>query len=471
MTASRRALALALAALFATSALAAPKPDPTATARQLGQTALKDDWSYKFLEGLTTEVPKRLGGSPEMKIAAEWAAARLKKAGFDSVTIEPFPMTGWARGAESAAVVSPAPQNLVITALGNSVATPAEGIDVEIALFRSYAELLAAPAGSLTGKIAVVTQRMVRAEDGSGYGVMSGSVRGKGASEAARRGAIAYLCRSIGTDNHRIAHTGAMFYAEDAPKIPAAALSNPDADQLERLAARGPVKVHLLLTPTSFADAQSYNVVAEIKGREKPDEFVLIGGHLDAWDLGTGAIDDGAGVAIAAGAGRLIAALPRHPKRTIRVILFGAEERGFSGAAYSKAHAAEAPKIVVGSESDFGARPVYALRVPAGTEKSPFSVALNAALVPLGVNLSGDPARFGGSDFDELQELGMPVISLRQRGIDYFDLHHTADDTFDKVDPAELAQNVAVWASFAYLAAETEIDLRAPVASAPAAPK
>ena len=256
-------------------------------------------------------------------------------------------------------------------------------------------------------------------------------------------------------------HTGAMRYLDDAPKIPAGALSNPDADQLERLAARGSVRVHLVLTPTVVPNAQSWNVVAEIKGREKPDEMVLIGGHLDSWDLGTGAIDDGAGVAIAAGAGRLIQKLPHHPKRTIRVILFGAEERGFSGEAYAKAHA-ETGKMVVASESDFGARPVYSLRVPAGTDKSPFAVALAGALMPLGVYSSAEPARFGGSDFDELQQAGVPVISLRQRGSDYFDLHHTADDTFDKVDPKELAQNVAVWADFAYLAAEMDIDLRQP---------
>jgi hypothetical protein len=454
--------------LLAAPANASPKSDPSAVARRLAQTAATDDWSYRFLEGLTTEVGERLAGTPAMERAALWAQAQLKRAGFDKVTAESFPMTGWVRGAESAQVVAPAPQSLIVTALGNSVATPADGITAEIALFRTYAELIAAPAGSLKDKIAVVTQRMVRAEDGSGYGVMSGSVRGRGASEAARRGAAAYLCRSVGTDNHRIAHTGAMRYADDAPRIPAAALSNPDADQLERLAARGAVKIHLLLTPTSSPDAQSWNIVAEVKGRERPDEIVLIGAHLDSWDLGTGATDDGAGVAIVAGAGRLIAALPRHPKRTVRVILFGAEERGFSGAAYAAAHKTEAARMVVASESDFGARTVYALRLPEGTEKSPFALALTSALTPLGINLSADPARFGGSDFDELQDLGVPVISLRQRGADYFDIHHTADDTFDKVDPQELAQNVAVWADFAYLAAETDIDLRKAAPPAPA---
>lgn len=443
---------------------AGPKADPAAIAGQLRDKALKDDWGYRFLEGLTTEVGPRLPGTPQMERSVAWTQAQMKAASYDKVYAESFPMSLWLRGEETAEVVAPAAQKLVITALGNSVATPSEGIEAPIALFRSFADLLAAPVGSLAGKIAVVTPRMIRAEDGSGYGVMSGTMRGRAPSEAAKRGAVAILIRSVGTDTHRIAHTGAMRYAEDAPKIPAAALSNPDADQLERLAARGAVKLRLVLTPKFIPDGQSWNVVGEIRGREMPNELVLIGGHLDSWDLGTGAVDDGAGVAIAAAAGRLIAQLPKRPKRTIRVILFGAEERGFSGAAYAKAHAAEAPNMVVMSESDFGADTIYSFRVPEGADKAPLTLALIDALAPLGINLGFDPARFGGSDFSELQELGVPVILLRQRGADYFDLHHTSDDTIDKVDPKAIAQNVAAWAAFTYLAAEMDIDLRKPAA-------
>jgi Zn-dependent M28 family amino/carboxypeptidase len=189
---------------------------------------------------------------------------------------------------------------------------------------------------------------------------------------------------------------------------------------------------------------------------------VLIGAHLDSWDLGTGATDDGAGDAIVAGVGRLIAALPRHPKRTVRVVLFGAEELDYSNAAYERAHAAETAKIVMAGETDFGARRIYAMRLPPGAAAGPFGQTIGALLPPLGVLLMPDGALFGGPDIQGLAHDGVPVISLSQNGWDYFDIHHTADDTFDKVDAAELAQNVAVWAALTYLAAETDVDFRAP---------
>jgi Zn-dependent M28 family amino/carboxypeptidase len=250
------------------------------------------------------------------------------------------------------------------------------------------------------------------------------------------------------------------------PRIPAAALANPDADQLERLTARGPVRLRLVLTPTSHENATSWNVVGEVRGSERPEEIVLIGAHLDSWDLGTGAIDDGAGVAIVSAAGKLIAALARHPKRTVRVVLFGAEEMDYSGAAYARMHAAEAGQIALAGETDFGARKVYMLVPPAGAAKSAFIRLLSEALVPLGIFLGRDPALFAGDDVRGLQAAGIPVIAMRQNGLDYFDIHHTADDTFDKIEPQELAQNVAAWAATAYLAAETDTDFRA-LAAAP----
>jgi len=317
-----------------------------------------------------------------------------------------------------------------------------------------------APPGSLAGCIAVVTQRQTRFQDGSGYGAAN-PVRRAGPSEAARRGAVAYLHRSLGTDSHRLPHTGALNYKDDAPQIPAAALSNPDADQLERLAARGPVTVRLILTPFSIPNERAHTVIAEIKGREKPNEVVLIGAHLDSWDLGTGAIDDGAGCAIVAGAARLIAALPQRPRRTIRVVLFGAEEMDDSGPTYAAAHGSAAGGIVIAGESDFGARKVVAFQLPAGAQSSGFAHDLTRALAPLGVVASPNPALLGGDDIRPLAKLGVPVVSLRQNGIDYFDIHHTADDTLDKVDRAELAQVTAAWAAFAWLAAESDIDFRA----------
>ena len=455
-------LALLLIALAPT---ARGQDSDAAIAHKLRDTALKDDWGYRFLETLTTTVGQRLAGTEAEARAATWAEATLKSAGFDEVHRESFPITAWIRGREEASVVSPSPQRLVVTALGGSVATTPEGITAEIAVFHLYSDLLRAAPGSLAGKIAVVTEAMPRVMDGASYGAAN-PIRRLGPSEAAKRGAIAYLHRSLGTDNHRLAHAGATNYEADAPRIPAAALSVPDAEQLDRLAARGKVRVKLVLTPTEDASAKSWTVSAEIKGSERPDEIVLIGAHLDSWDLGTGAIDDGAGDAIVAGAARLIAALKPHPKRTLRVVLFGAEEMNYSGPAYAKMHAEEAPHIALAAESDFGARNIYAFLAPPGAAETPFIHSLADTLTPLGIFLAREPAQNSGDDIAPLHAAGVPVIAMRQNGLDYFDIHHTADDTFDKVDPHELAQNIAAWAAMTYLAAQSDLDFRKLAANA-----
>jgi len=452
-------VALAASASTMIAADTEPSGSLVATASSLGQRALNDPAAFNFVESLTTEIGQRLAGTDAHRRAVAWAETRLKAAGFENVHSEPFTLPAWIRGAESAEIVGTVPQHLAVTALGGSVATDANGVEAEISLFRTYDDLLAAAPGSLNGKIAVVTQRMVRAQDGSGYGAAN-PIRRRGPSEAAKRGAVAYLLRSLGTDNHRLPHTGALNYEDGAPRIPAAALAIPDADQLERLAALGPVRIRLLLTPTVRESAPSWNVVGEIKGGERPDEIVLIGGHLDSWDLGTGATDDGAGVAIVFGAARLIAGLPRHPSRTVRVVLFGAEEMNFSGAAYAQAHQGEAGKIVVASEADFGARNVYSVQLPAGAAAGEFGRTLDRIIAPLGANLDRRSALGGGDDIRELQKTGVPVASLRQDGLDYFDTHHTADDTLDKIDPKQLAQAVAVWSVFTYLAAASDVDFR-----------
>jgi Peptidase family M28 len=458
------AIALAASAR-ATIATDAPPNSLVVTASGLGQRALDDPAAFDFVQSLTTEIGQRLAGTEAHRRAVGWAEARLKAAGFENVHSEPFTFPAWIRGDESAEIVGSVPQHLAVTALGGSVATDANGVEAEISLFRTYDDLLAAAPGSLNGKIAVVTQRMVRAQDGSGYGAAN-PIRRLGPSEAAKRGAVAYLLRSLGTDSHRLPHTGALNYEDGAPRIPAAALAIPDAEQLERLAAKGPVRVRLLLTPTVQANAPSWNVVGEIKGKERPDEIVLIGAHLDSWDLGTGATDDGAGVAIVFGAARLIAGLPNRPGRTIRVVLFGAEEMNFSGAAYAQAHEAEAGKIVVAGEADFGARNVYSVQLPGGAASSDFGRMLDRIITPLGANLDRRPALGGGDDIRELQKAGVPVVSLRQDGSDYFDTHHTADDTLDKIDPKQLDQAVAVWSAFTYLAAVSDVNFRSLAATA-----
>jgi hypothetical protein len=459
------AVALAASAGATIRATDAPSESLVVTASSLGQKALNDPAAFDLVESLTTEIGPRLAGTEAHRRSVAWAEARLKAGGFENVHSEPFTIRAWIRGAESAEIVGSVPQHLAITALGGSVATDANGIEAEIALFRTYDDLLAAAPGSLNGKIAVVTQRMVRAQDGSGYGAAN-AIRRSGPSEAAKRGAVAYLLRSLGTDSHRLPHTGALNYQDGAPQIPAAALAIPDAEQLERLAALGPVRIRLLLTPVVQENAPSWNVVGEVRGTERPDEIVLIGGHLDSWDLGTGATDDGAGIAIACGAARLIAGLPQRLSRTIRVVLFGAEEMDFSGAAYAQAHEAETGKIVVAAEADFGARNVYSVQLPSGAAGSDFGHTLQRIIAPLGANVDSRPALGGGDDIRKLQKAGVPVVSLRQDGLDYFDTHHTADDTLDKIDPKQLDQAVAVWSAFTYLAAASDVDFRSLAATA-----
>jgi hypothetical protein len=439
------------------AALPAQAADRTALrhAQTLAEYALADGWAYDFLRDLSTHVGARLAGTPAMARALDFAEDQLNGIGLGNVHREPFAMTAWIRGPEAGEVIEPSPQKLVLTGLGGSVPTPERGIAAEVALFTHYADFLAAKPGVLENRIVVVTERMPRLADGSGYRTLN-PMRRAGPSEAARRGAVAYLLRSLGTDAHRLAHTGAVNYTEDAPKIPAAALAGPDAEQLERLALAGPVRLRLVLRPTVDAHAKSANVVGEIKGRERPDEVVLIGAHLDSWDLGTGAVDDGIGLATVTAVARLIARMPVHPKRTIRLVLFGAEEMEFSGPAYAAAHKDEAAKIVLASESDFGIGPVERVALPAGAAAGALGHDLRRVLRHIDAELDTTPAPFGGSDVSPLQKLGVPVAMLRQNGLTYFDVHHTADDTFDKVDPKSLAQCVAAWAAFAYLTAESD---------------
>ena len=438
-----------------------------ARAEALRDRALKGSGAYDILESLTTEIGPRLAGSDAEHRAAAWGVETLKALGFVNVHTERFPVPGWTRGAETAEVVSPYPQRLIIAALGGSVATPPEGVEGEIVVFRTYDALLAAAPGSLTGKIAVVTQPIPRTQDGLGYG-MNYRIRGQGASEAARRGAIAYLMRSLATGDRRDPHTGAMTYAANAPKIPAAALSVPDAEQLDRMVARGrPVRLKLILTPTIREGATAETVVGDLPGRERPDEIVVIGGHLDSWDLGTGAIDDGAGVAITTAAAKLIADLPQRPRRTIRVAMFGAEEIGKAAEAFALAHKSDEAGTVLAGECDFGAEPVVAISLPEHAAMSPYGRALASVVATLPTTVTFKPVADGGADLEGL--VGVPLVGMSQDGTHYFDLHHSVDDTLDKVSAASLDKAVAAWAAMAYLAADTTTDFRA-IAAGPGTP-
>ncbi len=439
-----RNLLLAAAALPIVAA-AAPAAQPVEPARvaALRDAALNDDHhAWDVVEGLTTEVGQRLAGTEAEARAREWAVRRLTAMGFANVHVEPFTMPVWVRGAETAEIVAPFPQKLVLTALGNSGATPPEGLTGEIVAFDSVDALKAAPDAAVRGKIVFVDHHMMANQDGSGYGQF-GAPRRQGPTIASNKGAIAIIVRSIGTDHHRNPHTGVQTFADGARPIPAAALSIPDAEQLVRILARGkPVTMHLTLTPHFTAPAQSGNVIAEVPGRDPAAAILLVGGHLDSWDLGTGAIDDGAGVAIVTAAAKRIMDAGR-PLRTIRVVWFGAEEPGgFGGIAYQKAHAAD--RYAVAGESDFGADRIWRFGTSYSASDPATYAALTTALAPLGI-VKFDKAEADGTDVEPSIKAGAPWVSLYQDGTRYFDYHHTPDDTLDKIDPAQLRQNVASW--------------------------
>jgi hypothetical protein len=373
------------------------------------------------------------------------------------------------RGTEHGEIVAPDTQPLSVVALGESPPTPAEGLEGPVVVFATLDDLIAASKGSLNGKIAMVARQMVRTQNGSGYGPVV-AARRDGPSEAAQRGAIAFLLRSVGTDNHRMPHTGTTKYVDGHVPVPAFAVSAADAEQIERLMALGqPVRVHLLSTASYVQDAHSQNVWAEIRGRERPQEVIMLGAHLDSWDLGTGSIDDGAGTAIITGAAKLIRDLPQRPKRTIRIVLFGSEEvaqpvapfHAFGGNHYATTHQPELATHVLTGESDFGADSVYQLLLPKSiAADSDFAKSVFRVLTPIGVLAGQGPIDDVGTDVGPSVEAGVPGFLLRQDGTNYFDLHHTADDTLDKIDAQKLNQNVAAWAALVWMAAESDVDFR-----------
>jgi carboxypeptidase Q len=455
----------------ATARRAEPPPaTDEQVAAELRDTALAgQDLAMDWVSELTTRFGPRPAGSDNEHRAAEWAAARLKELGFSNVRIESFPITAWVRGAESAQIVAPVAQPLVVAALGESPPTPPAGIEGDVVIFPTFADLKAAPAASLTGKIAFVAAHMVRTQDGAGYGAAV-DARSDGWAEAAKRGAVAFVLRSVGTDSNRIAHTGTAVYADGRVAIPAFALAAPDADQLERLAALGgKVRIRLYSSASYVKDAHSQNVVADVPGRVHPDEIVLLGAHLDSWDQGTGAIDDGTGTAIITAAAKLILDVPqRAPRRTVRVVLFGSEEvsqpvapfGAFGGHSYLDNHKAEIARHVLAGESDFGTDRVYSLALPAAVVKGDFATTVLRVLQPIGVLAAREPARHAGTDVGPTVEAGVPAFALLQDGSLYFDIHHSPNDTLDKVDREQLDQNVAAWAALVWLAADSEVDFR-----------
>lgn len=432
-------------------------------ALELRDSALRDDTAYKFVTDLTTEVGARLAGTAKEARAREWAVRRLRRLGFDkkNIRVEPFEMRTWLRGDESAEVTAPFPQPLVVTALGHSGATETAGVEAEVVMFESIYELEKAAPDSLEGRIAYIGHAMAKTQDGSSYSFF-GRTRWKAPSIAASKGAIAAMIRSIGTHSHRFAHTGGTTWKEGQEPIAAVALSPPDADQLERIARRGkPMRVRLRVTPRFLAARQaSGNILVDIPGTSRRDEIVLVGGHLDSWDLGTGAVDDGAGVAITTAAVNLIRKSGLRPVRTIRLVLWGAEEVGLLGAkAYAEAHGSE--KHVLGAESDFGAEAIYRVHANVSKEGEAVVDEIVRLLAPLGVapgTIGSSYSGAGGPDLWPLYPKGLPHFRLDQDGSDYFDLHHTPNDTLDKISDRALRQNVACYAVMLWLAANTTAD-------------
>ena len=442
-------------------ALASAPPSLDAEIRSLQKAAVPDRTAYAIIESLTTEVGPRLAGSEAEARARAWAVAKMKALGFQNVRVETTPLEGWARGREEARVVAPFPQRLAVTALGLSRPTPPDGIEAEVVRFESLTALNEVPKDGLRGKIAFIDLAMPKTQDGSSYGAVV-AIRSRGPSTAARKGAAALLIRSVGTDHHRFPHTGMLRYAEDAPRIPSAAVSAPDADQLGRMFALGKtIRVHLDLQPRDLGTQETGNVIGEVPGTTHPEEIILVGAHLDSWDLGTGAVDDGAGCGIVMAAAQLILrSAPRRPARTLRVVLFGAEEVGLIGAkAYRRAHEAELPLHRLAMESDFGAQPVYRISGRVGDGAWPGVEAFRQSHLARLRVIPGENGRAGGPDLSPLRG-EVPILGLDQDGRDYFDLHHTADDTLDKIDAASLSQNVAAYASVMWWASETGVDLR-----------
>jgi carboxypeptidase Q len=445
---------LALVLSFPTRASSPPvlAEETKAEMSRLLDLANRSSRAIEIVRSLTDEVGPRLAGSPGDAAAVAWAVRTMTALGFSNVHSEPVLVPHWERGEEAARVVAPVSQRLVITALGGSVPTAPEGLEAEIVETDSL-EALGKLGEAVRGRIVFMNRQTERTRDGSGYGATS-RLRVRGPSEAAKLGAAGYLLRSVGTSTTRVPHTGTLIYADNVARIPAAALPAPDADLLHRLLeAKKPVRVRLTLGCRNLSDATSHNVVGDLPGREKPEEIVVLGAHLDSWDLGQGAVDDGAGCAIVSEAVRLVGTLARRPRRTLRVVLYANEENGARGGkAYAEAHKGELARHVGALEADSGAGRCYGFTYRVGPGGEAFVAALKAFLQPVGSGEARDGE--GGVDIGPLREAGVPSFGVRMDSTLYFDVHHSADDTFEKIDAKDLDSGVAVAAALAYAIAD-----------------
>jgi len=451
---------------------ASPSPTPTifspqtlAELKRLQQAALSSDYAYRQVGHLANNIGPRLSGSAQAAKAVEYVANELKAIGCE-VLLEKVMVPHWVRGEETAALVQfpgQAPettQKIVLCALGPSVATPANGITAEVIAVRNFDELKSLPRDRVAGKIVLFNypfdkQMAAEGRGGDAYG-QAVVYRSDGPSAAARNGAVACLIRSVGGAEYRLPHTGQTKYANDAPKIPAGAVTAEDADLVADLARQGPVKMKLILTPQQLPDAESYNVIADIKGSEYPEQVIIVSGHLDSWDLGTGAIDDGAGVAVSMEVANLIQKLHLKPKRTIRVIAWMNEENGEAGSKqYAKNHEKEFSNHFAAMETDGGAGHPIGINIKGNSEVKKMFAPVAALLQESGAG-SLNLVEHCGADIEPLEKAGVPAFSPIQDNRFYFNYHHTAADTLDKIVPKELAENSAVVAVLAYALANME---------------
>ena len=440
-------------------------PETLAELKKLQQAALASDYAYRQVAHLSNNIGPRLSGSAQAEKAVQYVADQLKSIGL-AVQLEKVMVPHWVRGEETAALVQfpgqaeNTTQKIVLTALGDSVATPKEGLTAEVVVARDFDELKSLGKERVQGKIVVFNHAFDKQMAAQGFGNEAYAeavvYRGDSPAAASRLGAVAVLIRSVGGAAYRLPHTGMTHYADDAPKIPAAALAEEDADLIAALAPQGPVQMHLVLTPQQLPDVPSHNVIGDLKGTEHPEQVVIVSGHLDSWDLGTGAIDDGAGVAVAMQTANLVRQLNLHPRRTIRIIAWMNEENGLKGGkTYAEEHSAEIGNHFAAIETDLGAdHPVgiYSAGKPD----------LKAFLEPVAKILQTSGAGLllfrneAGADIDPLLKLGVPNFSPIQDSRTYFSYHHTAADTFDKIVPRELAENAAINAVLAYALANLE---------------
>ena len=431
--------------------------------RQIQQSALASDYAYTRLAHLCNNIGPRLSGSPQAAQAVEYVAQQMRDLGLE-VTVEPVPVPHWVRGEERAELVefpgmaADTTQKVIVTALGGSVATPAEGITAEVVAVKDIAELQALPHQKVAGKIVLFTGRFDDRMAASGfafeaYGRAVG-VRVAGASEAAKMGAVASVIRSVGDANFRLVHTGVMIYADGIAKIPHGAVTAEDAEMIASLVEQGRVRMHLTLTPQTLPDVMSANVIADIKGSEHPEQVVIVSGHLDSWDLGTGAIDDGAGVAAAMQIAQTLAELKLKPKRTIRVVAWMSEENSGNGATtYVKDYAADIANHVAAIELDSGAGHALGFTAHADPKMLQALAPMSAVLESQGAGILRHVDEAPGADIAGLDEKGVSTFGVLNDARLYFHHHHTPADTFDKVKKDELQENAAVMAVGAWMLA------------------